>query len=132
YFAAFAEGAIGIRTDDVTLSVSKLFFAYGLGNSLFFPLLAGCRAVLDPGPPKPHRVAELVDRHRVTVLYSVPTFYARLVAAADAGAFGSVRVAVSAGEALTPVLAERSRAFLRAPILDGLGSTEVGQTFVSN
>ncbi len=132
YFSAFAEAAIRLDGDDISFSVSKLFFAYGLGNSLFFPLLSGCRALLDPGPPRPDLVARLVERHGVTVLYSVPTFYARLVAASDAEDFGSLRVAVSAGEALTPVLAERARIFLGCPILDGLGSTEVGQTFASN
>jgi len=132
YFRAFAEEAIRMDRVDVTFSVSKLFFAYGLGNSLFFPLLSGCRALLDPGPPRPDTVAGLVERYAVSVLFSVPTFYARLVATADANAFSSLRVAVSAGEALTPVLAERARRVLGCPILDGLGSTEVGQTFASN
>jgi len=132
YFSAFAEGAIALDGNDVSFSVSKLFFAYGLGNSLFFPLLSGCRAVLDPEPPRPEAVAHLVAHHGVSVVYSVPTFYARLVAAGHADAFRSLRVAVSAGETLTPVLAERARSFLGCPILDGLGSTEVGQTFASN
>ncbi|MDQ6797267.1 MAG: AMP-binding protein [Actinomycetota bacterium] len=132
YFRAFAEGAIRMTGDDVVLSVSKMFFAYGLGNSLFFPLLSGCRALLDPGPPRPDNVARLVGCHGVTVLFSVPTLYARLVAACGTGEFRSLRVAVSAGEALTAVLAERCRSLLGCPILDGLGSTEVGQTFASN
>ena len=140
YFEAFARGAIAIRRDDVLLSVSKLYFAYGLGNSLLFPLLAGCRAVLHAGHPRPEDVAALTARHRVTVLFGVPTFYAHLVAyAADAGSrrcgagpFSSLRAAVSAGEALAPALAERVRAVLGCPVLDGIGSTEVGQTFASN
>jgi len=174
YFEAFARPALGLGPADVCLSVSKLYFAYGLGNSLFYPLLAGCAAVLHPGRPRPADVAALVDRHRVTVLYSVPTFYAHLVAgegvagtqaagtqaagteaagtraagtraagtrAAGTRAAGngegramlpSLRVAVSAGEALTPALAERVRRHLGCPVLDGLGSTEVGQTFASN
>ncbi|MGI9022222.1 MAG: AMP-binding protein [Acidimicrobiales bacterium] len=132
YYRAFAEGAIRLKADDVVFSVSKLFFAYGMGNSLFFPLLSGCRAVLDPGPPRPDTAARLVARHGVTVVFSVPTFYARLVAAGEAAAFSTLRAAVSAGEALTPVLAERARGLLDCPVLDGLGSTEVGQTFVSN
>lgn len=132
YFSAFAQGAIDLGGDDVVYSVSKLFFAYGLGNSLFFPLLAGCRAVLDAGPPRPDTAARLVGDNGVTVMFSVPTFYARLVAAGDQASYTSVRAAVSAGEALTPVLAKRVVDFLGCPILDGLGSTEVGQTFVSN
>jgi fatty-acyl-CoA synthase/benzoate-CoA ligase/fatty acid CoA ligase FadD22 len=132
YFSAFARGAVDLGGDDVVYSVSKLFFAYGLGNSLFFPLLAGCRAVLDAGPPRPDTAARLVRDNGVTVMFSVPTFYARLVAAGDRASYASVRAAVSAGEALTPVLAKRVVDFLGCPILDGLGSTEVGQTFVSN
>ncbi|HEV2767699.1 MAG TPA: AMP-binding protein [Acidimicrobiales bacterium] len=132
YFEAFARQAIALGPDDVSLSVSKLYFAYGLGNSLFFPLLAGCRAVLHPGPPDADAIADLVGRRGVTVLYSVPTFYARLVAGGRPEAFRSLRVAVSAGEPLVVALAERARRLLACPILDGIGSTEVGQTFASN
>lgn len=132
YFEAFARQAIAIERGDVVLSVSKLYFAYGLGNSLFFPLLAGCRAVLHAAHPRPDAIADDVRNHTVTVLFSVPTFYAHLVAAARADAWSSLRVAVSAGEALGVALAERARNVLGCPILDGLGSTEVGQTFASN
>jgi benzoate-CoA ligase family protein len=132
YFDAFARGAIGLDRHDVVLSVSKLYFAYGLGNALFFPLLAGCRAVLVAGRPTPSEITGLVGRHRVTVLYSVPTFYAHLAAETDPASLRSIRVAVSAGEALTPALAERVRDVLGCPVLDGIGSTEVGQTFASN
>jgi len=132
YFDAFAGAAIALSRDDVVLSVSKMYFAYGLGNSLFFPLLAGAAAILEAAAPRPDAVATLVRRHRVTVLFSVPTFYAHLVAGTGRDAFSSLRVAVSAGECLVPALAERARRSLGCPILDGLGSTEVGQTFVSN
>jgi fatty acid CoA ligase FadD22 len=131
YFQAFASAAIRLSADDVVLSVSKLFFAYGLGNALFFPLFAGACAVLHPGPPRAPDIAGLVRRHSVTVLFAVPTFYARLLGEAPES-FATVRVAVSAGEALSPQLAARARALLGCPVLDGLGSTEVGQTFVSN
>jgi len=132
YFDAFARQAISMARDDVVLSVSKLYFAYGLGNSLFFPLLAGCRAVLHADHPRPDDIAGLARHHRVTVLFSVPTFYAHLVAGGTPDAWSSLRVAVSAGEPLSVALAGRARAFLGCPILDGLGSTEVGQTFASN
>ena len=132
YFGAFARPAVAIDRGDVLLSVSKMFFAYGLGNSLFFTLLSGCRTVLHAGAPKPADIAALVRRHRVTVLFSVPTFYAHLVADGTGEGLSSVRAAVCAGESLKPALAERVRSFLGCPILDGLGSTEVGQTFVSN
>lgn len=132
YFEAFARQAILIRQADVLLSVSKLYFAYGLGNSLFFPLMAGCRAVLHAAHPRPDDIAGAVGRHGVTVLFAVPTFYAHLVAGGRPEAFTTLRAAVSAGEALGMALAERSRALLGCPILDGIGSTEVGQTFASN
>ena len=138
YFEAFAGPALALDRADVVLSVSKLYFAYGLGNSLFFPLLAGCRAVLHGGHPEAGEVTALAARQRVTVLYAVPTFYARLLAAGPGGreggtsAWASLRAAVSAGETLGVPLAERARAFFGCPILDGLGSTEVGQTFASN
>jgi fatty acid CoA ligase FadD22 len=132
YHEAFARPALEIGPDDVSLSVSKMFFAYGLGNSLFFTLLAGCRAVLHPGAPRPDDIAVLVRRHRVSLLFTVPTLYARLSTCADRSTWGSLRAAVSAGETLTPALAERVRDTLGCPVLDGLGSTEVGQTFVSN
>lgn len=132
YFDAFARPALGLAGDDVVLSVSKLYFAYGLGNALFFPLTAGCRAVLVSEHPRPEAVADLVERHRVTLLFSVPTFYAHLVANGRSGAMASLRAAVSAGERLAVPLAERASGFLGCPLLDGLGSTEVGQTFASN
>ncbi|HWG73517.1 MAG TPA: AMP-binding protein [Acidimicrobiales bacterium] len=137
YQRAFAEGAIDLGVDDVVLSISKMHFAYGLGNSLFFPLLTGCRAVLLASHPRAEVVTAMMQRHRVTVLFAVPTFYARL-ASSSSFATGeqdwtsAMRVAVSAGEVLTVALAQRCRAFLGCPVLDGLGSTEVGQTFVSN
>jgi len=132
YFEAFARPAVAIGREDVLLSISKMFFAYGLGNSLFFTLLAGCQTVLHPGAPRPEAIAGLVERRAVTVLFSVPTFYAHMVATTCADALSTVRAAVSAGEPLTVALAQRARGFLGCPILDGLGSTEVGQTFVSN
>ena len=131
HFAAFAEPALHLGTNDVVLSVSKMHFAYGLGNSLFFPLLAGAGAVLHPGRPTPEDIVALVARHHVTVLFAVPTFYANLVRRdPDPASLASLRVAVSAGERLTAALAERAAEILGCPLLDSLGSTEVGQAFV--
>ncbi len=136
YFQAFARRALSIRASDVLFSASKLYFAYGLGNSLGFPLFSGASAVLHPGRPRPEDVGALLARHQPTILFAVPTLYANLLAAFP-GPEGepptrSLRLAVSAGEALLPALAERVRAYYGCLILDGLGSTEVGQTFVSN
>ncbi|MFI1202606.1 AMP-binding protein [Streptomyces sp. NPDC020883] len=121
-----------IHENDVSLSVSKLFFAYGFGNSLVYPLYTGSAAVLLPERPSPARVAELADRHAVTVLHAVPSALAHLTAEAAPAAFTRVRVAVSAGERLRPTLAEEARRLLGAPVLDELGSTEVGGAFCAN
>lgn len=132
YTSAFAEGALAMTADDVVLSVSKMYFAYGLGNSLFFPLLTGARAILHPGRPRPREIAELAARHRSTVLFAVPTFYANLLREqASPASFTSLRAAVSAGERLTTPIAERSTQLLGCPLVDSLGSTEVGQAFVA-
>ncbi|MGH9125265.1 MAG: AMP-binding protein [Acidimicrobiales bacterium] len=136
YLAAMDGGVLELVPDDVVYSISKAFFAYGLGNSVFFPLLSGCAAVLDPDRPTAESVAANAERHRVTILFAVPTFYARLAAWGAGSGRGSplasVRLAVSAGETLQPALHERLRSWLGCDVLDGLGSTEVGQTFISN
>jgi fatty acid CoA ligase FadD22 len=134
YFQAFARRALQVRQDDVLFSASKLYFAYGLGNSLAFPLLSGASAVLHPGRPRPGDVGALLERHQPSILFAVPTLYANLLASFSDGRppTRNLRLCVSAGEALLPALAERVRAGFGCLVLDGLGSTEVGQTFVSN
>ncbi|MGP4024129.1 AMP-binding protein [Actinomadura sp. 3N407] len=132
YQRAAGDGVVGVRHDDVTLSVSKLFFAYGLGNALVFPLFSGSSAVLMPHRPSPAEIAEAVVRHGVTLLYGVPSAYASLVAGCPPEAFSSVRLAVSAGESLSTTLGARAREVLGVPVLDQLGSTEVGHAYCSN
>jgi fatty acid CoA ligase FadD22 len=132
YHQAMAVGALGMTGDDLVLSVSKAYFAYGLGNTVFFPLLSGAAGILWAERPTPEGVEGLVREHRPSLLFAVPSFYALLVARADPSPFACLRAAVSAGETLTPALLERAEGFLCCPVLDGLGSTEVGQTFISN
>lgn len=132
YHAAMAAEVLELRSDDVVYSISKIYFAYGLGNTVVFPLFSGCSAVLEPAKPTVERVGALVAHHRATVLFAVPTFYAGLVAHGDVALFDSLRVVVCAGETLQPALYTRARSWLGREILDGLGSTEVGQTFISN
>ncbi|MGV9778344.1 AMP-binding protein [Streptosporangium sp. NPDC003464] len=132
YHRAAGQGVVDIRRGDVTLSVSKLFFAYGLGNALVFPLFSGSSAVLLADRPGPGQIEEAVERHGVTVLYAVPSAYANLAAECAGASFASVRIAVSAGEALNETLAARARDLLAAPVLDQLGSTEAGHAFCSN
>ncbi|MEV7090767.1 AMP-binding protein [Streptomyces sp. NPDC093085] len=135
YYEFIGRRLLRVGPDDVTLSVSKLYFAYGFGNAFVFPLFSGSSAVLVDRRPTPAAVDELVARHRVTLLYSVPTAYAALVAdRADghAACFASVRAAVSAGERLPAGLGERVTELLGAPVLEQIGSTEVGHAFCAN
>lgn len=104
----YGRQVLGITPEDRCYSVAKLFFAYGIGNSLFFPLAAGATAVLDPDPPTPASVAGRLAEYRPTLFFAVPTFYAALLNAdVPADAFASVRLAVSAGEPLPAGLCRR-------------------------
>jgi 4-hydroxybenzoate-CoA ligase len=131
----FGQGILGIRHDDVVFSAAKLFFAYGLGNAMSFPMSVGARSVLLPDRPTPDRVFAIMRDHRPTIFYGVPSLYAALLAHKDLGpGAGSdrLRLCVSAGEALPAHIAERWRAAVGVEILDGIGSTEMLQTFLSN
>ncbi|HLW82211.1 MAG TPA: benzoate-CoA ligase family protein [Candidatus Acidoferrales bacterium] len=131
----YAHGVLGLRPDDITYSVSKLFFAYGLGNGMYFPFSVGARTVLDPGKPKPERTAELLKKYRPTILFSVPTFFAALLREAARGLdvdCSSLRMAVSAGETLPAEIFEQFKNKFGAEILDGIGSTEMLHMFLSS
>ena len=130
----YAREVLAVRPDDRHLSVAPMFHAYGFGNSLTFPLAAGAEAVLEPTrPPTPAMVAALMDRHRPTLFFAVPTFYAALLAAdIPDTTFSSLRHAVSAGEALPAELFTRFRDRFGVEILDGIGSTEMTHIFISN
>jgi benzoate-CoA ligase family protein len=130
----YAREVLAVEPADIHLSAAPLFHAYGLGNSLTFPLAAGACAVLEPTrPPTPALVADLVRRHQPTLFFAVPTFYAALLAANLPGdAFAGVRQAVSAGEALPAELFTRFQERFGVEILDGIGSTEMTHIFISN
>ena len=135
----FGRGVLDIRENDRTFSVAKLFFAYGLGNALYFPFSVGATTILWPGPPTPANVYAVVEKHRPTLFYSVPTGYGMMLAHPPSTTSGrsdfdlsSVRLAVSAGEALPPALYERFKQRFGVDILDGIGSTEALHMFISN
>jgi 4-hydroxybenzoate adenylyltransferase len=135
YHELIGRRLLDIGPDDVTFSVSRLFFAYGFGNAFVFPLFSGSSAVLTDRRPTPAVTDDVVARHRVTVLYSVPSAYAALVDERGTGhsaCFASVRAAVSAGESLPPALGERVADLLGAPVLEQIGSTEAGHAFCAN
>jgi benzoate-CoA ligase family protein len=125
---------VGLRADDRILSVAKLFFSYGLGASLLIPLRHGASSILLPGRPDPRLVFDAIARERPTVLYSVPTGYAALLAVPEGERpdVSSLRRCISAGEALPAPLYERWRARFGLEILDGIGSTEIGYIAISN
>jgi 4-hydroxybenzoate-CoA ligase len=131
----FGQGVLGITEDDVVHSASKLFFAYGLGNAMSFPLSVGATAVLWPHRPTPEGVFEIMRRYRPTIFYGVPSLYTALLAHKDickgAGS-DRLRICVSAGEALPAHIGEHWRDVTGVDVLDGLGSTELLQTFLSN
>ena len=131
----YGAQVLGIGADDLMFSVAKLFFAYGLGNSMTFPMAAGAAAVLYPDRPTPESVLATMRRFRPTIFAGVPTLYAALLAdpALGPGA-GSDRLrrAISAGEPLPEHIGKRWREIVGSDILDGLGSTEMLHIFLSN
>jgi benzoate-CoA ligase len=132
----YAQGVLDLRENDVTFSVSKLFFAYGLGNGMYFPLSAGAKTVLNPERTKVEHVIELVESYRPTIFFAVPTFYAAVLRAAEEKQypmnFSTVRQCVSAGEMLPTEIFQRWKRRFGLEILDGIGSTEMLHMFVSS
>jgi 4-hydroxybenzoate adenylyltransferase len=130
---AMCHRALRLTPQDIGLSSARMYFAYGLGNSVWFPLATGGSAVTNLLPVSAEVAAELSARFEPSVLYGVPTFFARVVDNCSPDSFRSLRCVGSAGEVLDVRLAEQLTEFFGGiPILDGIGSTEVGQTFVSN
>ena len=131
----FGQGILGIRESDLVFSAAKLFFAYGLGNAMSFPLSVGATAVLMAERPTPAAVMRMLEQHQPTIFYGVPTLFAALLAdpaLADARGSRALRFSVSAGEALPKHVGERWRARFGTDILDGIGSTEMLHMFLSN
>ena len=131
----FGKRVLGIRPTDRTFSVAKFSFAYGLGNALYLPFSVGATTILWPGPPSPQNVYAVIEKHRPTLFYSVPTGYGMMLAHTRAERdfdLSSLRLAVSAGEALPAALYERFKERFNVDIIDAIGSTEVGYMFISN
>jgi benzoate-CoA ligase len=130
----YADPILGLRDSDVCYSVSKLFFAYGLGNALTFPMAVGATTVLYPDRPTPEAVSTLLRQHGVTAFFGVPTFYAAFLAspAVPKRSELKLRICVSAGEALPEDVGRRWLDRYGVDILDGIGSTEMLHIFMSN
>ena len=130
----YARGVLGIREDDLVFSAAKLFFAYGLGNGLTFPMSVGATAVLMAERPTPQAVFKRLREHKPTIFYGVPTLYAALLASPELPKPEDLRmrVATSAGEALPADIGKRWTEHFGTEILDGIGSTEMLHIFLSN
>jgi benzoate-CoA ligase family protein len=125
---------MGIGEHDVCFSAAKLFFAYGLGNALHFPLWVGASAVLFAGPPSPAATFETIEKFKPTLYFGVPTLYAAQLAAMDKEKpdLSSLRLCISAGEALPADIFRRWKENTGLIIMDGIGSTEATHIFISN
>jgi benzoate-CoA ligase family protein len=130
----YAEETLAMTADDVCFSAAKLFFAYGLGNAMTFPLWMGATAVLSDERPSPEMTFRLIEHFKPTLYFGVPTLYAaqlRELATASPD-LSSLRACVSAGEALPADMFRRWQERTGLTILDGIGSTELLHIFISN
>ncbi|HLS87280.1 MAG TPA: benzoate-CoA ligase family protein, partial [Burkholderiales bacterium] len=130
----YAKQVLGMSDSDVVFSAAKLFFAYGLGNALSFPLYAGATTVLMAERPTPASVFARLTRHKPTLFFGVPTLYAGMLASPEFPEKSAlaIRQCVSAGEALPPQIAKTFKERTGVEILDGIGSTEMLHIFLSN
>jgi benzoate-CoA ligase family protein len=129
----YGEQVLGIQRDDRCLSAAKAFFAYGLGNSVLFPLAVGACSLLEPAASRPELIAERAVQYGATLFFAGPTFFANMLRAGlAADALGPVRLAASAGEALPAPLYRRWTEHFGVDILDGIGMTEMLHIFLSN
>lgn len=131
----YAKSILNIHETDITFSAAKLYFAYGLGNNLYFPFGVGASAVHYPGRPLAEDMFKVVQQYRPTIFFGVPTLYANMLALPEAEQrfdFSSVRVCVSAGESLPAEILRRWQDKFHVDILDGIGSTEILHIFISN
>ena len=130
----YAVDTLGMGEGDICFSAAKLFFAYGLGNAMTFPLWVGATVVLSDQRPSPEMTFDLIERFKPTLYFGVPTLYAAQLRALEQTPrdVSSLRLCVSAGEALPPDIFRRWQALTNLVILDGIGSTELLHIFISN
>jgi len=143
---SFGQGVLKLKEDDILFSAARLFFAYGLGNSGYMPFSVGASVVLNPDPPKPENVFTYIKKFRPTIFFGIPTLYGQMLEYKEKEdkekgttpnpdakhELSSLRVCVSAGEALPPDIYTRWKKRYGIDILDGIGSTEMLHIFISN
>ncbi|MDD2500580.1 MAG: benzoate-CoA ligase family protein [Geobacter sp.] len=129
----YGSKVVGISPDDLLFSASKLFFAYGLGNSLAFPLYSGATALLHPGKPLPEELLTIISQHQPSLFFSVPTVYAQIIlSTATPQLHLPMRLCISAGEGLPAAVFDEWQRLTGLEILDGIGTTELTHIFISN
>ena len=130
----YGHGLLGLTRDDITISIPKLYFGYATGSNLLFPFSVGASAVLFGAHPTPEVVFSEIERHRPTVLVSVPSAINQMLNHEDASSvdMSTLRVCTSAGEALPETLYHRWKETFGVELLDGLGTAEMWHIFVSN
>ena len=129
----YGAQVLRIRPEDRCLSAAKAFFAYGLGNSVLFPLAVGATAILEPAPARPDLIADRVREYGATLFFAGPTFFANMLRAdLSSDSLAGVRLAASAGEPLPEALYRRWTGHFGIDILDGIGMTEMLHIFLSN
>ena len=129
----YAKKILKIKKNDIFFSAAKLFFAYGLGNALTFPLSIGGTSILTKERPTESLIIKMLQKHNVTLFFGVPTLYAAILnTKINFKNFKSLRLAVSAGEALPEHLCKKWENLSGKQILDGIGSTEMLHIFISN
>lgn len=128
----FTEPVLAMGENDICFSASKLFFSYGLGNSLYFPFRFGASTVLWPERPDPEKILQVIDKYQPTFFFSVPTLYARLLRIEKHYDLSSLRICLSSGEPLPPALFHQWKDRFGLELLDVVGSTEATHDFLAN
>ena len=135
-FDRYARQILHITKDDICFSASKLFFAYGLGGGMYFPLGAGASTVLFPGKPTAEAVLQVIEKYRPTIYFGIPTLYGSIIRFVEKNQkhydLSSLRICVSAGEALPAHFLRKWKSLFQVDILDGIGSTEALHIYLSN
>lgn len=128
----YGKQVLGVTEDDICFSASKAFHAYGLGNNVTFPYSVGASTVMLTGRPSPDRVYATISKFKPTLFFTAPTLYTMMLAQYDGTDMSSIRLCISAAEALQPEVYRQWKAKFGVDILDGIGSTEMLHIFISN
>jgi benzoate-CoA ligase family protein len=128
----FVKPVLGMTETDLCFSASKMFFSYGLGNSLYFPFRFGASTVLWPEKPEPEKILQVIEKYRPTFFFSVPTLFARFLRIEKKYDLSSLRVCLSSGEPLPPALFHQWKDRTGLELLDVVGSTEATHDFLAN